>query len=159
MRKVFPALVAVSFLFYLYMAFRLLIFRNAAFFSQALATIGTPRYRASYNLVPLKTIIGYVQALVDRSMTRSIPIQNLVGNLLAFMPMGFYLPFFSKRMAEFKMFALTVSGLIISVELMQFILRVGSLDIDDFILNLAGALISFVICTRRPVNRLFELRA
>ena len=159
MRKVFTVLVVVSFLFYLYMAFRLLIFRNAALFSQALEIIGNPRYHLSYNLVPLKTIVGYIKSLADGSMNRYIPIENIVGNLLAFMPMGFYLPFFSKKMAEFKMFAITVSGLIISVELMQLILRVGSLDIDDFILNLVGALIGFAICTHRPFRNLQKLRA
>jgi len=159
MRKVFTAFAIVSLIVYVYIALRLLIFRNAAFFSQALETIGTPRYHLSYNLVPLKTIIGYVKAFADGSMSRNIPIQNIVGNLLAFMPMGFYLPFFNKKMAKLKMFAITVSGLIIFVELMQFLLRVGSLDIDDFILNLIGALIAFVICTHRPVSRLLTLRA
>ena len=97
MRKVFTALVIVSFFFYLYMAFRLLIFRNAALFSQALEIIGTQRYHLSYNLVPLKTIVGYIKALADGSMNRYIPIENIVGNLLVFMPMGFYLPFFNKK--------------------------------------------------------------
>ena len=154
MRKVFTALVVVSFLFYLYMAFRLLIFRNAALFSQALESIGLPRHHSNYNLVPLKTIVGYIKALADGSMNRYIPIENIVGNLLVFMPLGFYLPFLNKKMAEFKLFAITVSGLIISVELMQFALRVGNLDIDDFILNLIGALIGFAICTHRPLSNL-----
>ena len=154
LRKVFTAFAVFSLIIYLIMAFRLLIFRNAAMFSQALESIGLPRYHSSYNLVPLKTIIGYVTALVDGSMNRYIPIQNIVGNLLAFMPLGFYFPFFIKKMAELKKFAITVSGLIIAVELMQFILRVGSLDIDDFILNLVGALIGFAICTHRPVSYL-----
>jgi len=128
-------------------------------FSQALESIGLTRYRLSYNLIPLKTIVGYIKALADGSMNRYIPIQNIVGNLLAFMPMGFYLPFFNKRMAKLKMFGLTLSGLIVSVELMQFILRVGNLDIDDFILNLVGALIGFAICTHRPLSNLQKLRA
>jgi len=159
MRKMFTAFVVFSFILYSYMAFRLLIFRSAAQFSQALEFIGLPRYSSSYNLVPLKTIIGYIKALADRSMTRNIPIQNIVGNLLAFMPLGFYLPFFFKKMAEFKKFAITVSGLIILVELFQFILRVGSLDIDDYILNIIGAIIGFAICTHRPVSHLLKLRA
>jgi len=128
-------------------------------FAQALESIGLPRNNLSYNLVPLKTIAGYIMALADGSMNRYIPMQNIVGNLLAFMPMGFFLPFFNKKMAELKKFAITVSGLIILVELIQFILRVGSLDVDDFILNLFGALIGFSICTHRPVSYLLRLRA
>ena len=159
MRKVFTALVVFSLIVYVYVAFRLLIFRRATMFSQALESIGLSRYHGSYNLVPLKTIIGYCKALADGSMDRYIPIQNIVGNILAFMPLGFYLPFFLKKMAEFKRFAITVSGLILFVELAQFIFRVGSLDIDDFILNLAGALIGLMICTHKPVCRLLELRS
>ena len=159
MRKMFTAFAVFSFVVYFFIAFRLLIFRSAAQFSQAIEIIGSPRRHTSYNLVPLKTIIGYVKALVDGSMNRYIPIQNIVGNLLAFMPLGFYLPFFIKKMAELKIFAITVSGLIIAVELMQFILRVGSLDIDDYILNLIGTLIGFAICTHRPVSYLLRLRA
>ena len=155
MRKLFTALVVVSLIIYVFVALRLLIFRHAMLFSQMLENIGLPRHHSSYNLVPFRTIIGYVNAYVDRSLTRSIPIQNIVGNLLAFMPLGFYLPFFFKKMAAFKGFALTVSGLIITVELLQFILRVGNLDIDDFILNLAGALMAYAVCTRTPIKRLF----
>ena len=159
MRKVFTVLVVLSFLLYLCVAFRLLIFRNAALFSQALESIGLPRYHASYNLVPFKTIIGYVKALIDGSMNRKIPIENIVGNLLAFMPLGFYLPFLIKKMTKLKIYVIAVSGLIISVELMQYILRVGSLDVDDFILNMAGALIGFAICTHSPISNMHPLRA
>ena len=93
---------------------------------------------------------------IDRSMPRSIPIQNIVGNLLAFMPLSFYLPYFFHKMLDIKRFIITVSGLIITVELLQFILKVGSLDIDDFILNIIGALIGFIICTHKPVNNLMK---
>jgi len=154
MRKAFTAFVIFSSIIYFYFAFRLLIFRSFAQFSQALEFIGLPRYHGSYNLVPFKTIIGYVRMFIDRSMPRSIPIQNIVGNLLAFMPLGFYLPYFSHKMLDIKRFAITVSGLIIIIELLQFILRVGSMDIDDFILNIIGALIGFVICTHKPVSKL-----
>ena len=159
MKKIFTVFAVFSLIIYFFTAFRLLIFRDVGLFFQGLEAIGTPRYHSNYNLVPLKTIIGYVKALADRSMNRNIPIQNIVGNLIVFMPLGFYLPFFIKKMAELKRFAITVSGLIVSVELAQFILRVGSLDIDDFILNLIGALVAFAVCTHRPVSYLLRLRA
>ena len=158
-RKVFTIFMALCFLLYCIIASRLLLFRNAAQFSQLVERIGLPRHYSSYNLVPFKTIIGYSRAFVDRSMSRGIPLQNLVGNVLAFMPLGFFLPFFSKKMAALKRFVITVSVLIVSVELAQFIFQMGSMDIDDFILNLAGALIGFAICTHRPVNKLLEFRS
>ena len=156
MRKVFTVLVVLSFLLYLCVAFRLLIFRNAALFSQALASIGLPRYHSSYNLVPFKTIVGYVKALIDGSMNRKIPIENIVGNLLAFMPLGFYLPFLIKKMTKLKIYVISVSGLIAAVELTQYIIRVGSMDIDDFILNLVGACIGFSIFTHKPISNMLN---
>ncbi|MCL2058768.1 MAG: VanZ family protein [Oscillospiraceae bacterium] len=159
MRKVITILVALCAIAYIFIALRLLIFRNTAQFSNLLENIGLPRHYSSYNLVPFRTIIGYFKALVDRSMTRGIPIQNIIGNLLAFMPLGFFLPFFSKKMSKLIIFAMTVSVSIITIELLQFILRVGSMDIDDFILNLLGALIGFAICTHKPVSNLLKMRS
>ena len=157
MRKIFKALVIICLIIYLYLALRLLIFRNTMQFSYILENIGRPRYRGSYNLVPFRTINAYINAIADRSMSRSIPIQNIVGNVLAFMPLGFFLPFFIKKMAELRRYAITVSISIMAVELLQFILMVGSMDVDDFILNLAGALIGFVICKLKPISKLMMI--
>ena len=162
MRKAFTIIAILSFFVYLFVLFRLLLFRYAMPFSQVLENMRLPRYPSSYNLIPFRTIIGYVKMLtegnVDGSLNRYIPIWNIIGNIIILMPLGFYLPFLIKKMAILKNFAITVSGMIISIELLQFIFRVGSLDIDDFILNLVGALISFVIFTHRPASLLLKLR-
>jgi len=50
------------------------------------------------NLVPFKTISGYVKAIFDGSMNLSIPIKNLGGNLFMFFPLGIYLPLFVEKM-------------------------------------------------------------
>ena len=157
-RNVFTAFVAASAIVYASVLLRMLIFRNPAGIGHVM---GLPRQPFSYsnNIVPFKTILNYAGALADRSMSRSIPIQNLAGNFFLLMPTGFYLPFFNKKMAELKNFAIAVSGAIIAVELAQYIFRIGSLDIDDYILNMAGALIGFLICKHTPARRLFALRA
>lgn len=73
---------------------------------------------------------------------------NLFGNVLIFMPFGFFLPMASKYRsflaAVFYSFALSFC-----VETFQLLTKVGSFDVDDLLLNtLGGALgyIVFMIC-------------
>lgn len=99
--------------------------------------------KLSSNLVPFKTINGYVMAISNGSMNLIIPIKNLAGNVAAFLPMGIFLPYFIRRLNKLKSFAVTMTVMVISVEIIQLVTRRGSLDIDDFILNIIGALIGF----------------
>ncbi|WP_436374659.1 VanZ family protein [Cytobacillus sp. BC1816] len=99
--------------------------------------------KLSSNFVPFKTIIGYVLAISNGSMNLIIPIKNLAGNMAAFLPMGIFLPYFIRALNKLKSFAVTMAVMILSVEIIQLVTRRGSLDIDDFILNIIGALIGF----------------
>ncbi len=99
--------------------------------------------KQSSNLVPFKTINGYILAMTNESMNLIIPIKNLAGNVAAFLPMGIFLPYFIKKLNRLKSFTVTMIVMILSVEIIQLVTRRGSLDIDDFILNIIGALIGF----------------
>lgn len=99
--------------------------------------------KLSSNFVPFKTINGYVLAISNGSMNLIIPIKNLAGNVAAFLPMGIFLPYFIRTLNRIKSFAVTMTVMILSVEIIQLVTRRGSLDIDDFILNIIGALIGF----------------
>jgi len=101
--------------------------------------------RYNTNLVPFKSIILYIRALSDHSMNMDTPIKNLFGNLLMFFPMGLYLPGFFKRLRKLGAFCICMVALIFVVEATELLLRRGSFDIDDFILNMAGALAGFAL--------------
>lgn len=112
--------------------------------------------KQSSNLVPFKTINGYILAISNGSMNLIIPIKNLAGNVAAFLPMGIFLPYFIKRLNRLKSFTITMTVMILSVEIIQLVTRRGSLDIDDFILNMIGALIGFGLweaMTNRKVRK------
>ncbi|MCM3708886.1 VanZ family protein [Cytobacillus firmus] len=81
--------------------------------------------------------------MVNGSMNLIIPIKNLAGNVSAFLPMGIFLPYFFKVLNRLKSFTISMTAMILSVEIIQLVTRRGSLDIDDFILNMIGALIGF----------------
>ncbi|MEI2467971.1 VanZ family protein [Niallia taxi] len=47
--------------------------------------------------------------------------------------------------------------LLFLIELIQVITRLGSFDIDDFILNMFGALMGFCICNTKVVQKYFAI--
>lgn len=99
----------------------------------------------SSNIVPFSTIVLYIQAINDGTMNIDIPIRNLLGNFVLFLPMGIYLPFFFKKLNKIGSFTLSMIIILFIVEVVQLLTRRGSFDIDDFILNLLGALVGFAI--------------
>jgi glycopeptide antibiotics resistance protein len=99
------------------------------------------------NLVPFRTIWGYLQAqaagatgATGATGAAGNAAVNLGGNLLAFAPMGVFVPFlFGGRIRKLWQFALLVAGVVLAVECVQFFTQVGSADIDDVLLNTLGA--------------------
>lgn len=99
----------------------------------------------SSNIVPFETIGIYVQEIRNGILPLEIPIKNLFGNFMLFLPMGLYVPFFIKELNNLWMFSVTMAILLFIIEITQLVTKRGSLDIDDFILNFPGALVGFMI--------------
>ena len=112
------------------------------FFSESFGRTDTERGYA-YNLVPLKEITRYFRYY--RTLGMPLFLINIVGNMVAFMPFGFFLPIISRRSRKWYN---TVSfGLIFSLilETLQLIFKVGSFDVDDMLLNTVGAGLGFLV--------------
>ena len=90
------------------------------------------------NFIPFKTIIEYVQRYHNGFRNLS-----LLGNFVLFMPMGALLPCVIRKLDRFWKVTLTVLGMVVAVEIVQEILRVGSVDIDDVLFNVIGAMIGY----------------
>ena len=95
------------------------------------------------NFIPFKTIIEYVQRYSDGYWR--LATLNLLGNLALFVPMGMALPCISKKLNRFWKVTLTVLGVVVLVEIAQGVMRVGSIDIDDVIFNVVGAMVGYGI--------------
>ena len=98
----------------------------------------------SYNLLPFKEIQRFWTYRYQLGF--GAVFTNLIGNILIFVPFGFFLPLASK----FRSMAMTVFlsfGLSLCVEMIQFITQVGSFDVDDLILNTLGGLIGYYLFT------------
>lgn len=61
------------------------------------------------------------------------------------MPLGFFLPLLFTKFMTFWRTTLVVMGSTLSVELLQYGLKVGSLDVDDIILNTVGGIIGYIV--------------
>ena len=97
------------------------------------------------NVVPFHTIRQYLYLLIHRPNPHltAPALLNLLGNIAAFVPLGFFLPCLWKRLRAFWRFILSTTAVVTMVELVQLFTLRGSCDIDDLILNVLGSLIGF----------------
>lgn len=105
------------------------------------------------NLTPLLTIKNYwyvVRSGSNPALVRHCII-NLVGNVVLFIPLGFLLPRIWPKLRNFFLFLLTCTAMILTVEALQLFTLLGSFDIDDVILNLAGMFLGYFLsfCKRK----------
>ena len=159
MKKVFCTFVVASagiYIFILYYVLFAMSGREMVIVSESM--FDTFNYWNAVNLIPFKTIMEYIADIADGG-SKGHAIRNLLGNLLLFFPMGFYIPFFLKKTGKIGAYSMIMATAIIVIEIIQLATKSGSLDIDDFILNFAGALTGFFIFTCTPVRRLLKLRA
>lgn len=70
---------------------------------------------------------------------------NVFGNVIAFMPCGFFLPIVSRRSRKWYNTVLLGFLLSLSVETLQLFLKVGSFDVDDLLLNTLGGSLGYII--------------
>lgn len=107
-------------------------------------------YLRNNNLIPFKTIIEYI-VRQDR-----VALINLFGNIIAFAPMGLFLPLLFKKQKKTFFFILTNIIIVLVIEILQFLSLSGSFDIDDLILNIGGALIIYSLYKIKKVNQLID---
>ena len=91
---------------------------------------------ATNNFIPFKEILRY-------NITSSLFIKNVLGNMIMFLPFGFFTGYFLRADKIKYPLILTVIASV-SIELVQ--LAIGRVfDVDDIILNIAGGLIGYYL--------------
>ncbi len=108
------------------------------------------------NIIPFDTIKLYLNSFKQNTLAVSNIAINLIGNAIAFAPMGILLPVLFSRMRKVIPFSLTMLLIVTAVEAIQLIGGVGSCDIDDIILNFSGALITYLIFKLPPLQKLLR---
>ena len=102
----------------------------------------------SYNLIPFKSIINILKTGTIYSI-----IINIFGNLFVFMPLDYFLiELFNVKKISIN-FILSF-GVILLIELFQYIFKVGVFDIDDLIIRTLGMMFFYIIYNK--IKRIYE---
>lgn len=100
-------------------------------------------WQQNSNLIPFRNTYEYIMGADKFNM--DIIINNTLGNILIFIPLGIFLPILFKKYKTLTQ--VFVSSMIISftIEALQFSLQIGQFDIDDVILNTVGSAVGYLI--------------
>ena len=104
--------------------------------------LGQENYR--YNLVPFREIERF---WTYRDELGIHSFYNLAGNILGFVPAGFFIPILWENKRGFFFTACVTFDMSLLVEILQIVLRVGSFDVDDLILNTLGGMLGYLLLT------------
>lgn len=86
------------------------------------------------NFIPFKEISRY-------SITSRLFLKNVIGNMIMFLPFGFFISYYLENKKPYLTLLLTLIASI-AIELVQ--LSIGRVfDVDDILLNLCGGLLGF----------------
>ena len=101
---------------------------------------GQENYR--YNLIPFKEIERF---WIYRKELGIHSFFNLAGNILGFMPAGFFIPMLWEERKGFWFTVCVTFEMSLLLEILQLIFRVGSFDVDDLILNTLGGILGYLL--------------
>lgn len=110
------------------------------FFAETLGRADAAR-GYSYNLELFREIGRFIRHRDVLGM-RAV-LWNLGGNMLCFMPFGFFVPWMWRSADRWYLSVLLSLYLSLLIELTQLFMRVGSFDVDDLLLNTIGGLLGF----------------
>lgn len=142
-RRMFTILHSVAFIIYL------INLTYQLFLNPALRHV---KAVSSVNISPLKTILLYYTAYERHTLPIKNIILNMIGNVMLFMPFGYFVYVLFKPMRSFQPYFFFM---IVGVEVIQYIWKVGSADIDDIILNMSGVLILYIVLKIPFIKKLF----
>lgn len=130
--KIGMVVVWAVFVLYLVLLLKLLLFSRA------------PGSERSLNLIPLASISDYLFS--GSAAVKRFAIGNVVGNVVAFVPLGAVVPLLRRQAALWTNLLFIVCASV-AVEIAQGIFGVGASDIDDVILNTLGGLLGILFFT------------
>ena len=103
--------------------------------------LGFGREQHEANIVRLLPFVSTILFVQNTTSWESIII-NLLGNIIMFIPFGF-LGWLNAKYFSFKKLIVDFLSVLIIVEALQYLTRLGVFDIDDLALNSLGVWIGF----------------
>ena len=145
--RVKQTLIHIAFGIYILIMLWLMFGQRIAQLVNAPASSPTVGYWSEFleklNVIPFETIIYYSRSLAKG--INSAAIVNLVGNVVMFIPLGFFLPCVSKKARTLKGDIVMALICILCAEIVQVFTLLGYFDVDDLILNMLGVYVGFLL--------------
>lgn len=88
------------------------------------------------------TLFKTIRMYIDYSYMLN-SFENLVGNVVVFIPFGFLLPYVLKRGRNFFVMLFNAFLFVLGIEIFQLFSAFGAFDVDDILLNCLGAVIGY----------------
>lgn len=129
-KKVVKIVSGISFVSYLLYLFYLVFLSHS---------YGRGYSHRSYNLIPFETISLFITS----SLSLNVILINVVGNIVAFLPMGFFIPVLFDGFKNIKKVVLISFLATLTIEITQYIMMLGAFDIDDLMLNTLGGILGY----------------
>ena len=129
--------------------YRIFIFPYTIFLLY-LMFLGFGREQHEANIVRLLPLVSTIIFVQNTTSWESIII-NLFGNIIMFIPFGF-LGWLNAKYFSFKKLIVDFLSVLIIVEVLQYLTRLGVFDIDDLALNSLGVWIGFQMRKLFSVN-------
>ena len=85
------------------------------------------------NFTPFRTIKMYIDYAYKLNS-----VENLAGNVLAFVPFGFLFPMVARDGERFFVMLLNAFVFVLGIEVFQLFSAFGAFDVDDILLNCLG---------------------
>ena len=119
----YKELLSLSFIIYILCLFQVVTFSDDVTWS-------------SNNFIPFQEILRY-------NITSRYFFKNVIGNMLMFLPFGFFVSYYLENKKPYLTIVLTLVASI-AIELVQ--LSIGRVfDVDDIILNICGSLLGYLL--------------
>ncbi len=112
------------------------------FFAESFGRDPAQHHGYAYNLELFKEIKRFYRYRHQLGMEAFF--LNVVGNVAAFMPCGFFLPIVIKKGEKWYNAILLSFGMSLCIETVQLVLQVGSFDVDDLFLNTLGGAMGYL---------------
>lgn len=89
------------------------------------------------------TLFKTIRMYIDYSYMLN-SFENLVGNVVVFIPFGFLIPYVLKRGRNFFVMLANAFLFVLGIEVFQLFSAFGAFDVDDILLNCAGAVLGYL---------------
>lgn len=157
LNKVYKLNLYIWFLLYMTMLLNLTLF-DKYFDRQVVrgSTSFSGYISSNFNIIPFKTINNFFVALGNNNLRNSTFIYNIFGNIAAFAPLALFIPRIFKSVDKWYKYFIVCSLFIIFIEVMQMVMRCGSCDIDDYILNIFGTMLLYFIVNIKFIKNMID---